>query len=335
MNDDDRELDEILAGDQGDGFDMMGAPVARARGLLQLSAKSLFKPERLLMMDPQKAFRPDRCPVPVQAMPPPPINSAPRVLVPPLTHPIIIAPGRSMGVEFQPQRVIGGPWWLGIYPSQGLTVTDFRIANEQILCAWGHVPAEMFAIEQSEWPEGLIGINGPTANLGHCIALTLHNRNAHTVQVALALWGSRGLDDNGRMLSDPRAGLSPATRQRIEREDRTTQDRIDRELAALQRARDLRAEALKEDDSRKAREAEERAKRDGEKAAEALAARVADAESHRDAQCPRCGSSTCRRWDYRLRQLDDRSATRAALEAAPPPNVETFFDEWQTPTDES
>lgn len=26
MNDDDRELDEILAGDQGDGFDMMGAP---------------------------------------------------------------------------------------------------------------------------------------------------------------------------------------------------------------------------------------------------------------------------------------------------------------------
>lgn len=233
------------------------------------------------------------------------VTDRPRAVLPGPRE-VLIRPGEVVDVQLRPQRVMRGPYWLGVTQAAHLVVTDLTFGNQCAFDAPGEVPGKFFDVEDIEH---LIAIAGAPLSPGYSVRVGLRNVSACTLGVSLCLWGNDvdsvdmadRLEASGALQRQPDENVWQARALELEGQVWEWERRTAALVAVLQR----------ESESSRRLEAE----------------RMRD----RDLLIPSVAAERDRRVDHeRRRDLDASASAAHALTGSFEPG-----DIWETPTDES
>ena len=114
-------------------------------------------------------------------------------LVPVASKPVVVAAGATVEVELWSEMPVHGPYRIGIQSSAHLRVFDIRIGNVLLnLGVGGEIAQEHLEWQDSEWPLGLVPLNGPPWRPGTRLSLRLRSSSCFTDEVKLTVWASPG-----------------------------------------------------------------------------------------------------------------------------------------------
>lgn len=118
------------------------------------------------------------------------VSDRPRVALPGPAG-LVVQAGCTKQVVLSPQRMMGGPFWLGLTNAEHLVVCDLRFGQECVFNARGEIPGAFFDARR---PERLIPISARCLAPGCCVVVELRNPGCCAVSTEIALWGT-DLDD--------------------------------------------------------------------------------------------------------------------------------------------
>ena len=114
---------------------------------------------------------------------------------------VVLHPGDCMQLEGRPQKMLRGPYRLGLHVdggdrNQGIYLDNLKIGQCSLVLAWGELWGWSFEeLDPNKNPhERLLPLAGPVCNLGCSVTASVHNKGSESVRVSLVLFG-HGMDD--------------------------------------------------------------------------------------------------------------------------------------------